>query len=181
MGTSFAVLRSRVLVVGVTKGIHRMIWRWARVMKFAGVRERAGCVPLRLVDGVVQVLLIESSSKPGIFVFPGGGVEKGETAAEAAVRELREEAGVSGKIVCELSPHVDKESATSTRRFAVAVDSVDVQWEENWRRRLWLSVDNVDALLSPKPLHRQAALDVAGKLQGIRSQLSSWRDDNMRE
>ena len=43
-----------------------------------------------------QVLLVQRGKDPGrgLWGYPGGAVEWGETAAEAAIRELREETGV---------------------------------------------------------------------------------------
>jgi ADP-ribose pyrophosphatase YjhB (NUDIX family) len=44
-------------------------------------------------DGQGRVLLIRPTYA-GSWILPGGGVERGETIIEAAVRELREEAGI---------------------------------------------------------------------------------------
>lgn len=47
-------------------------------------------------DGVLAVLVVERGGEPfrGALALPGGFVEPGERAADAAVRELAEEAGI---------------------------------------------------------------------------------------
>ena len=63
-----------------------------------------------------QILLVKRSPKvinPGKYAIPGGFMDRDETAAQAALRELKEETGYSGKIKFILrvndSPHRPQE------------------------------------------------------------------------
>lgn len=56
-----------------------------------------------LVDADGRVLITqrpEGKQLAGLWEFPGGKVEPGETPEEAVIRELREEIGVETKIAC---------------------------------------------------------------------------------
>jgi 8-oxo-dGTP pyrophosphatase MutT (NUDIX family) len=60
---------------------------------------QAGAVAVRGRGSKAKVLLVAAKKSPGQWIFPKGHIEPGETPEEAAVRELREEAGVEGRIV----------------------------------------------------------------------------------
>lgn len=61
--------------------------------------KQAGAITIRERDGQLEALIVRANSNPSHWIFPKGHVEEGETAAEAAGRELEEEAGVRGWIV----------------------------------------------------------------------------------
>ena len=76
----------------------------------------AGAIAIRLLKSVPQVLLVHANTPRREWILPKGHVEAGETSAEAALRELREEAGVDG----DLAQFVDTlEFTAGARRMRV--------------------------------------------------------------
>jgi colanic acid biosynthesis protein WcaH len=62
------------------------------------------CVDIVVLNNEGQVLLCHRTNKPaeGIWWFPGGGVLKGETMKEAVLRKVKEETGLTVKIIKKL-------------------------------------------------------------------------------
>jgi ADP-ribose pyrophosphatase YjhB (NUDIX family) len=78
--------RLKLLLFSLAKPVLRVAYRQTRGMTL-GTRT----VVLRNADA--EVMLVRHAYVPG-WLLPGGGVERGETLAAAALRELREEAGL---------------------------------------------------------------------------------------
>ncbi len=105
--------------------LHGRLW-WTRAVTL-GVR-------VMVLDEAGRVLLVRHSYTPGWYL-PGGGVDRGESAEAAAVRETREEAGV----LCLERPRLhgffhnapvrrDHVACYLVRRFAVIAGAVE-DWE----------------------------------------------------
>ena len=60
----------------------------------AEVRRRGAVAVIERDERLLIIRRAEGIAAPGAYCFPGGGIEKGETEAEALVREIREELGV---------------------------------------------------------------------------------------
>jgi ADP-ribose pyrophosphatase YjhB (NUDIX family) len=71
--------------------VRSLMRSWFRLTRSMTIGVRA-----MVTDDQGRVLLIRPSYLPG-WTFPGGGLERGETAAEALARELHEEAAVTIK------------------------------------------------------------------------------------
>ena len=120
-------------------------------------------------------MLVQSRKHPEWWIFPAGGVDRGERPLDAALRETREEAGLLGRpglLVCETS---DDKSFTSI--WALHVETELEQWlEDKERQRRWFDLGvgtgpaaerataEIRRQLSPKPQHQQI-LDACTRLR----------------
>src|SRR4051794_19997283 len=59
---------------------------------------QAGGVVVKRVGSSVRFLLVSAKSDPKAWVLPKGHIEEDETAEAAAIREVREEAGVVARV-----------------------------------------------------------------------------------
>ena len=60
---------------------------------------QSGAIVVRLDGKEPRVLLVTAKRNPRNWIFPKGHIEKGETPEVAALREVKEEAGVVGKLI----------------------------------------------------------------------------------
>ena len=67
-----------------------------------------------------KVLLAKRTKQPFQWSFPGGSLEPGESAAQAAIREAREEVGVEIEII-EKAGEREIELPEANRRFIISV------------------------------------------------------------
>jgi 8-oxo-dGTP diphosphatase len=114
----------------------------------------AGLV-LSNVDG--EILLARRSEfvhRPGTWAFPGGAIDRGETAIECAIREAEEELDIPRTTftVTRTMLGLDHGVWRYTYVFATVVpDAPAIRLRLNWEtdEAAWVPVDQVDAL----PLH----------------------------
>jgi len=66
---------------------------------------RAQCLVIR--DNKILMVKHKHSENEWNYCLPGGGIEKGETPEQAAIRELQEECLISCKIIKKVSEYVD--------------------------------------------------------------------------
>ena len=64
-----------------------------------GKVHQAGGIVVRFAGASRRYLLVRGKKHPEHWIFPKGHIEKGESAEEAAVREVREEASVEARVV----------------------------------------------------------------------------------
>lgn len=109
---------------------------------------QAGAIAMRATGDAREVLLVRARRNPNHWIFPKGHVELGETAEAAALRELREEAGVEGAIAAHAGT---LEFSDGTRRLRVdyyLVESSREAGPREGRAQRWCRPDEALRLLS---------------------------------
>lgn len=122
-----------------------------------GFRRRAACVCVH--DDIERdVLLVSGSKCPEKWVVPGGGIEPTEDAGEAALREVKEEAGVIGSLGRCLGVFENKDRKTRTSVYVLVVTEFLDEWEDSksiGRRRSWFPlVEALAQLALHKPVQK---------------------------
>ena len=106
----------------------------------AGRVKQAGAIAVRGTKADLEVAVVRARKNPQDWIFPKGHVESGETLEQAALRELREEAGIVGELVGHVgvSEFVAGDEVVAVTYFlARAVGS----HRDRERETLWLPVN----------------------------------------
>ena len=109
---------------------------------------QAGAIAVRGHGPDTDVLIVRATKTPGEWIFPKGHIEPGESAAEAAIRELREEAGVVGEIIrpVGVSTFTSGSEEVEVRYFLVRHLADAVRTEDRAIR--WCRIEEAKALLT---------------------------------
>jgi ADP-ribose pyrophosphatase YjhB (NUDIX family) len=133
----------------------------------AGRVPQAGGLVVRDDDDRVAVLLVRAKKDPRVWVFPKGHIEPGESAAEAAVREVEEEAGVVAELLGPIGAPQEFQSGkeqVSVQYFLMRARSESPSSEG--REKRWFPVDEALRALSfedARQLVRDAQSALAGR------------------
>jgi 8-oxo-dGTP pyrophosphatase MutT (NUDIX family) len=107
----------------------------------------AGAVVVKLTGEGPRYLLVEARGTRDRWVFPKGHIESGETAADTALREVIEEAGVRARTIRRLRRVAQKQEGEwiSIAYFLMAYTGRTTPLEK--RRIRWLSFDEASETL----------------------------------
>ena len=101
----------------------------------------AGGVVVRRDGPELRVLLVTARRQPGLWVFPKGHIETGETPEQAAVREGVEEAGVNATVVAPVGATEFRSARGSVRAQFYLMEFVSEGSPGEDRRRAWMTGD----------------------------------------
>ena len=103
----------------------------------------------RRAQGRPEVLLVTARKRRKRWVLPKGRVKRGEAPRAAAVRECREEAGVTGRVV---APAGVAEYGTKAGRMRIEYFIIEfrreVEQDEDDREHQWCAIEDAIALLT---------------------------------
>ena len=101
----------------------------------------AGGVVLRGSGSELRVLLVTAKRQPNQWVFPKGHIEKGETAEDAAIREVEEEAGVIATVAEPIGSLEFRNARGMVRAQFFRMTFVSEGKPREERRRAWFTTE----------------------------------------
>ena len=122
------------------------------------------CVIFGFNDSQLQVLLVERGIEPfkGRWAFPGGFIKMDESCEEGALRELREETGLTGAYIEQFhafsDPHRDPRERVITIAYYALVRIQEVKAGDDAARAKWFHLNEVPSLAFDHDLILRAAL-----------------------
>lgn len=135
----------------------------------------SGGVVVRLNQGNVEVLLIRDNRYDN-WVLPKGHVEKGESLEQAALREIKEEAGVTkAQVHSELGTfrrYVERAKEWKIIHYLLIIASPDQPlgtFESEYTEVRWFPIDELPELYLPEQL--QVITDNLEKIKSIKKDL----------
>jgi 8-oxo-dGTP pyrophosphatase MutT (NUDIX family) len=109
----------------------------------------AGGIVYRSKGSDFQILLVTAKRNPGAWIFPKGHIEDGETPEEAALREVEEEAGVTGELVGPVGRPIEFETSTERVRVQYFLVRMTDEWPEtDGRKKRWVPFDDAEEMLA---------------------------------
>ncbi|MBF0125872.1 MAG: NUDIX hydrolase [Magnetococcales bacterium] len=104
---------------------------------------QSAVIPVRGRGEALRVLMISSRTGKR-WVIPKGIIEPDLSPAASAAKEALEEAGISGQVLPEpIGSYQYKkwEGTCVAQVFVMLVDTVQDQWLESFRQRVWLTLE----------------------------------------
>ena len=120
------------------------------VKRLLGQLRQAGGIVVRMERGQVRVLVVTARKKRNRWVFPKGTVKRNEEPADAAVREVEEEAGVTGDVIDRLGTvrYPSRDGFVRLEYFLIAYSGPHEEESEEAREVVWCAVEDAIKLLT---------------------------------
>ena len=97
----------------------------------------------------ISILLVRAKRDPSKWIFPKGHIERGESARRAAVRETREEAGLTGRAIGPIGDPQEFEWGGQLFRVRYFLIRMIAESDEtDGRTKVWLPFDDALARLT---------------------------------